>query len=103
GVCVKNLVGKGMTPREIMEQELKECIILDISGCTVDEILFYVSNRSPVIAMTGTNSAVLVTGYTADRIYYYDPSSQTTKSKSITEADEWFDAAGNIYFTYLEQ
>lgn len=103
GVCVKDQAGKGMTPREIMEQELEGCVVLDISGCTVDEILFYVSSQSPVIAMTGTDSAVLVTGYTADRIYYYDPSAGATKSKSIQEADEWFGLAGNIYFTYLEQ
>ena len=103
GVCVKDLVDKGMTPREIMEQALKDCVVLDISGCSVDDILFYVSSQSPVVAMTGSDSAVLVTGYTADRIYYYDPSAGTTKSKSMKDADEWFSAAGNIYFTYLEQ
>ena len=92
-----------MTPKSIMEQELKDCLVLDISGCTVEEILFYVSSGSPVVAMTGTDSAVLVNGYTAERIYYFDPASESVKSKSLKEADEWFSEAGNIYFTYLEQ
>ena len=103
GVCVKDLTGRGMTPKSIMEQELKDCLVLDISGCTVEEILFYVSSGSPVVAMTGTDSAVLVNGYTAERIYYFDPASESVKSKSLKDADEWFSEAGNIYFTYLEQ
>ena len=77
--------------------------MLDVSGCSVDEIIFYVSEGSPVFAMTGNNSAVLVTGYSASHIYYYDPATHTTKSKSFDEADKWFSDAGNIFFTYLER
>lgn len=103
GVCVNNLTERGKTPKQILEQGLKDCLVLDISGCGVEEILFYVSSGSPVIAMTGTESAVLVTGYSAERIYYYDPASSSMKSKSMKEADEWFSENGNIFFTYLEQ
>jgi len=81
---------------------LKDSVVLDVSGCTADEIIFYVSEGSPVFAMTGADSAVLVTGYSASRIYYYDPGSHSTLSKSFDEADEWFEKAGNIFFTYLD-
>jgi hypothetical protein len=52
--------------------------------------------------MTGSDSAVLLTGYSASRIFYFDPSSNSTNSKSFKEADEWFENAGNIFFTYLD-
>ena len=68
--------------------------MLDISGCTVEEILFYVSQGSPVFAMTGNNSAVLVTGYNSGKIFYYDPIDHTTRAKSYQDADKWFKFLG---------
>ena len=73
GLSVKELIDNGGTPKSAIENTLKDSVVLDISGCTVEEILFYVSKGSPVFAMTGTDSAVLVTGYTSGSIYYYDP------------------------------
>ena len=85
------------------ENTLKDSVVLDISGCTVEEILFYVSKGSPVFAMTGTDSAVLVTGYTSGSIYYYDPQTHSTRSKGYKDADDWFRKAGYIFFTYLDR
>ena len=102
-VSVKTLIDAGATPKQVIEDEIKDAVVLDVSGCSVDEIIFYVSEGSPVFAMTGNNSAVLVTGYSASHIYYYDPATHTTKSKSFDEADKWFSDAGNIFFTYLER
>ncbi len=102
GLNVTELTENGETPKSVMENTLTDATVLDVSGCTVDEIIFYVSKGSPVFAMTGTDSAVLVTGYSANRIYYFDPASQETHSKSYEEADEWFAKAGSIFFTYLD-
>ena len=103
GLSVKELIDNGATPKSAIENTLKDSVVLDISGCTVDEILFYVSKGSPVFAMTGTDSAVLVTGYSATSIYYYDPQTNETRSKSQKEADTWFQKAGYIFFTYLDR
>jgi hypothetical protein len=96
------LIDSGETPKSAMETTLKDSIVLDLSGCTTDEILFYISEGSPVFAMTGSDSAVLVTGYSASSIFYFDPATNSTKSKSLKEADTWFENAGNIFFTYLD-
>ena len=90
GLSVKELIDNGGTPKSAIENTLKDSVVLDISGCTVEEILFYVSKGSPVFAMTGTDSAVLVTGYTSGSIYYYDPQTHSTRSKSYKDADDWF-------------
>ena len=58
GLSVKELIDNGGTPKSAIENTLKDSVVLDISGCTVEEILFYVSKGSPVFAMTGTDSAV---------------------------------------------
>ena len=103
GLSVKELIDNGGTPKSAIENTLKDSVVLDISGCTVEEILFYVSKGSPVFAMTGTDSAVLVTGYTSGSIYYYDPQTHSTRSKSYKDADDWFRKAGYIFFTYLDR
>ena len=102
GLSVKELIDNGATPKSVIESTLKDSVVLDVSGCTVDEIVFYVSKGSPVFAMTGEKSAVLVTGYSANRIYYYDPATHKTLSKSYEDANQWFEDAGNIFFTYLD-
>lgn len=103
GLSVKQLVDNGATPKSVLEDTLEDSVVLDVSGCTVNEILFYVSQGSPVFAMTGSKSAVLVTGYSQNNIYYYDPISNSTKSMSIEAADEWFTNSGNLFFTYLDR
>lgn len=103
GLSVKQLVDNGATPKSVLEDTLKDSVVLDVSGCTVNEILFYVSQGSPVFAMTGSKSAVLVTGYSQSHIYYYDPTDGSTKSMTIEEADKLFTGAGNLFFTYLNR
>lgn len=103
GLSVKQLVDNGATPKSVLEDTLKDSVVLDVSGCTVNEILFYVSQGSPVFAMTGSKSAVLVTGYSQSHIYYYDPTDGSTKSMLLEDADKLFTAAGNLFFTYLNR
>ena len=102
GLSVRELIDNGATPKSAMEETLKNAVVFDVSGCTVDELLFYVSKGSPVFAMTGTDSAVLITGYNSRSIYYYDPAAHATKSKNFKDADDWFKKAGYIFFTYLD-
>lgn len=103
GLSVKELIENGETPKSALESTLKDKVVLDVSGCTVNEIVYYVSEGSPVFALTGSDRAVLVTGYTASLIYYYDPSEGSTQSMSYENADQWFADAGNVFFTYLSK
>ncbi len=103
GVSVKALVENGLTPKEVLESTLKDSVVLDLTGCSIEEIIFYVSNGSPVFAMTGTDSAVLVVGYTSSTVSYYDPETDQTNVKSWDSAAEWFENAGNIFFTYMDK
>ncbi len=101
-ISVGALVDQGETPKQILSDTLKDAVILDLTGCTVDEVLYYVSNGYPVFAMTGTNDAVLITGYDSNSVELYDPVSGTASRKTISEADELFGQAGSIFFTYLK-
>ena len=99
-ISVSALISQGETPKQILLNTLKDAVVLDLTSCTVDEILYYVSNGYPVFAMTGSNDAVLVVGYDANNVVLYDPAMGQTYKRTIADADEMFFNAGNIFFTY---
>ena len=100
-INVSALMEKGDTPQEILQNTLRDKLVLDLTGCTTDEVLFYVSNGAAVFAMTDTNTAALIIGYDAGNITIYDPVRNITYRKSIEDANIDFAKAGNIFFSYL--
>lgn len=102
-INVGALIEGGETPKDILNNTLREKRLLDLNGCSVDETLYYVSCGSPVFAMTGSQDAVLIIGYDANTISIFDPALGTTYRKGMTEADEIFQNAGNIFFSYLDE
>lgn len=87
---VSALISQGETPKQILLNTLKDATVLDLTGCTVDEILYYVSNGYPVFAMTGSSDAVLVVGYDANNVVLYDPAMGQTYKRTTADADEMF-------------
>lgn len=102
-ISVAALIEGGETPRSILHNTLKDKMVLDLTGCGVEEILYYVSCGNPVFAMTGSDEAVLVVGYDSSNIIIYDPRIGSTYRKPMEEAEEIFGNAGNVFFSYLHE
>ena len=101
-ISVSALIAGGETPKNILSNTMKDARILDLTGCSVEEVLYYVSCGNPVFAMTGSDEAVLVVGYDANNVIIFDPSTGSNFKQSLTDADEVFKEAGNVFFTYLK-
>jgi len=101
-ISVSALIEQGETPIEILKNTLRDTRVFDLTGCSVDEVLYYISNGAPVFAMTDADDAALIIGYDASHITIYDPIKNSTYRKSITDADVMFANAGSIFFTYLK-
>lgn len=101
-ISVNALLSQGETPKEILHNAMKDASVLDLTGCTVDEILYYISNGSPVFAMTGSNEAVLIVGYDTNHLIIFEPKLGITYREKLAETDELFENAGSIFFTYLK-
>lgn len=97
------LIAGGETPKDVLTNAMRESSVLDLTGCSVDEVLYYVSCGSPVFAMTGSSDAVLLTGYDSSNVTVYDPQLLTTRRIPLDEADGMFADAGNVFFTYLRK
>lgn len=100
-IGVTALINQGKTPKEILETTMENVNVVDLSRCSLEEILYYINLGTPVFAMHSDTEAVLVTGYDAKNVYLYDPTGSMTGKMGQNDASEMFDRAGNIFFGYL--
>lgn len=73
----------------------------NLTGCTLDEVLYFVSKGSPVLAKKSQTDALLITGYDAFNITYMDPELGMTLKMSMDTAKEMFEKNGNVFVSYL--
>ncbi len=102
GIAVSDLMKTGNSVFDVLSKTLKDYVVLDVSGCTLDQVLYYVNEGNPVFAMTDSNSAVLLVGYTSKVVYCYDPALQKVVSLSYADAENRFAKASNIFITYIK-
>lgn len=94
------LLGKGETVLSILKDGLAGYSVLDLTGCTLDSILYYVNRDIPVLAMTNTGDTYLIIGFNQLAIVVLDPDNSWYKI-GINEAEEMFAEDGNQFITYV--
>lgn len=77
--------------------------IINLSGCTLDSVLYEVSAQRPVIAKTGENSCVVIVGYDEYNTYLYYPDRRTVEPYGLNDSTALFEAAGNNFISYIER
>lgn len=99
------LLSTGRTAREIMTENLEEMQVLDLEGCSLDSILYFVNQDIPVLASLRDGNAVLVIGFNQYNVVLMNPrkgSDQDCVYKmGIQDATAWFEENGNVFLTYL--
>lgn len=76
--------------------------IIDLSGCTLDSVLYEISAQRPVIAKTGNDTSVVIVGYDEYNTYLYYPDTGEIKPYGMNDSTELFEKAGNIFISYIE-
>ncbi len=100
-IGVTALISQGKTPKEILETTMEDVTALDLSGCGLEAVLYYVSLGTPVFAMRSDTEAVLVTGYDAQNVYLYHPNAGGSEKMGRNDAAEMFERVGNVFFGYI--
>lgn len=90
---------KGETAYDILVKYLQRPMYL--KGCTLDEVLYFVSGNKPVIAMTGNKKAVVIAGYTETQLTIYNPAEGKKETVSRTQYKKIFEEAGNYFVSYM--
>lgn len=94
-------LNQGETVLEILEDGLPEAEILDLTGCTLDSILYYVNKDIPVLATLNDGNAVLVIGFNELNIVVMDPLTGTVYKKGMNDSKAWLEENGNCFITYI--
>lgn len=93
------LLNSRNTVLNILEDALPDKDVLNLQGCTLDSILYYVNRDIPVLAITG-DKAYLVIGFNQLAVVVLDPEKGWYKI-GMNEAEEMFSKYGNRFITYV--
>ena len=88
---------------EVLSENLEEYKVLDLTGCSLDSVLYYVNNENPVLAMLRDGSAVLITGYNEYNVVLMDPQMGILYKKGMNDATALFADNGNQFITYVDR
>lgn len=95
------LINQGETVLGILKEALPDYEILDLSGCTLDMVLYYVNDDIPVLALLDDGRAVLIIGFNETEVVLMDPDKGEIFKLSNEEAQERFENSGNGFITYV--
>lgn len=99
----KYLLEQGETVSTILEANLNDIQILDLTGCSLDAVLYYVNMDIPVLAMLRDGNAVLIVGFNEYNIVVMDPITGTVYKKGMNDSTEWLVENGNHFITYVRK
>lgn len=106
GITAEDLpeaVSKGtLDPDELNEALEGQGKIINLTGCTLEQILYEVSAQRPVIARGENGQGVVIIGYDDYNTILYDPSSQETYYFGMQDSTNTFQENGNVFLCYLE-
>lgn len=95
------LLAQGQTVLEILQDNLGDAQVLDLTGCDLDAVLYYVNRDIPVLALLSDGNAVLITGFNEFNIVVMDPAKGTLAKQGMNDSTEWFRENGNHFVTYI--
>lgn len=74
---------------------------VDLTGCTLEQVLYVINRGCPVITLIDTDHAVLLTGYTTTDITYIDPGDGASHTVSMGTMEKQTENAGNMFIGYI--
>jgi O-succinylbenzoic acid--CoA ligase len=99
---IRHLIIGGGAIDEGLQAALKDATVLDLTGCSMTEVLYYVAQGNPVYAINSSGEAVLIVGYDASNVYIYNPKTGSNTTVGQTEASADFEAAGNVFISFVD-
>ena len=95
-------LAQGKTAIQILEENMTGVQVLDLSGCSLDAVLYYVNQDIPVLAILEDGEAVLVTGFNEFNVVIMEPATGKLYKKGMNDATIWFAENGNHFISYMK-
>lgn len=98
----KYMLESGKSPYAILEESLTDVQVLDLTGCSLDSMLYYVNQDIPVLVMMNDGTAVLLIGFNEQNTVIMNPETGTVYKVGMNDSKEWFEENGNCFITYVK-
>ena len=98
----ESLLSQGKSVPEILREGLPDVDVVELIGCPMDAMLYFVNRDIPVLAMLNNGEAVLITGFNEFNVVIFEPSTGKLYKKGMNDSAQWFEENGNQFITYLE-
>ncbi len=97
----KYMLERGSSAFAILEESLPDVQVLDLTGCLLDSVLYYVNQDIPVLVTMRDGSAVLLIGFNEKNTVVMNPETGTVYKVGMNDSKEWFEENGNCFITYI--
>ena len=77
--------------------EVDMVLLLDASGTSLNQILYFVSQGCPVLANTDVDRWQYLTGYDQSHVRIWDPLTEQSETLTLDAANERFGRSGNDF------
>ena len=75
----------------------------NLTGCSVDEVLYYVSEGYPILTKYSKNRYVILMSYNSGKLRYLDPVKGESIAVDRTSLTDKIEKAGNVFYTYVAE
>lgn len=86
----------------ILSENLTDCEVYDLSGCSLESILYYVGMDIPVMAVLNSGEAVLIVGYNELNTVILNPNTGIISKMGMNDSVAFFEANGNNFISYYK-
>ena len=95
------MLDNGKTTIEILQQNIPDIQVLDLTGCSLDAILHYTNQDIPVLVTLEEDVAMLVIGFNELNVVVMDPERGEVYKIGMNDATKRFEENGNCFITYM--
>ena len=96
-------LGKGKTCQQILANISEDFVFMDVSGCSLPGILYYINQDIPVMVLHDSGEALLITGFNPFNVVVMDPVSGKLGYMARSDASEMLEKVDNQVFTYYRR
>ena len=97
----QEMIDQGYNAIEILETAMPEAQILELQGCTLDSVLYYVNQDIPVLFIGDDEEAVLIVGFNELNTVWMNPQNGRVYKVGMNDSKKYFEENGNNFVAYL--
>ena len=94
---------QGKTCQEILSATQNDFVWMDITGSSLESMLYYIDRDIPVMVLYDDGEAILITGFNQFNIVVMDPVAKKLGYMSRSDAKKMLEETQNQVFTYYHQ